>query len=127
MDNVLVSVYLASRNVPTLLTFASGIHGIITLQNLPGMFLNLGNRSTCCAECHHKAKRGATGGDGANRSLLEREQYDEHYQDIGGIRLVLDAVFEYLYIQTDIWERSGKELICAADEQGSCQKTMRNA
>ena len=82
MDNVLVSVYLASRNVPTLLTFASGIHGIITLQNLPGMFLNLGNRSTCCAECHHKAKRGATGGDGANRSLLEREQYDEHYQDI---------------------------------------------
>ena len=61
----------------------SGIHGFIALQNLPGIFLNMGYGSTCCADCHHKAKRQAgKADDGANQSMLLPEQYRDDYQDI---------------------------------------------
>ena len=65
------------------LIIASGVHLIIVFQNLPSLFSNLGNRSTCCAECHHKAKR-MSRGDEASRSLLERGGSDDDYQDIEG-------------------------------------------
>ena len=58
---------------------SSAIHGFVALQNLPSLFLHMGHGSTCCPECHRKAKMRAD--DGAIHPLLDGAQNGE-YEDL---------------------------------------------
>lgn len=63
--------------------FCCAIHGLIALGNMPSVFLNVGRGSTCCRECHHKAKRQDTRGSGGGyQPLFEREGAGDGYQDL---------------------------------------------
>ena len=67
---------------------ASGIHLLIILRNLPDLFKNLGHGSTCCVQCHHKAKAGrrdaGVEGEEARQSLLSQERYADDGGDGSG-------------------------------------------
>ena len=44
--------------------------------------MSMGHGSTCCRECHHKAKRQETRGkDAGYQPLLERENGEDGYRD----------------------------------------------
>lgn len=60
----------------------SGIHGIIALQSVYGIIINIGYGSTCCPDCGRKAKNQSRKADaGANHSLLGSDSRGE-YQDL---------------------------------------------